>query len=191
METDAAVPLVTDGTDAAVPLVTDSVPLSSPWATSTLREVLLIVFYPLWLLISKCREAGPNPFFKILEGSLPATYYHQDDQCICIKNIHPVSDFHALVIPRKSVRDWRALTSDDLGLLRHMKSVAQKVAQEQKVQEPRYQFQTPPFNSVFQLHLHILSQPMKISSWSGEYATMNSSWAVTPDHVERCLLSAS
>eukprot|EP00959_Pyramimonas_sp_CCMP1952_P379082 7940534-Pyramimonas_sp.AAC.1 len=103
--------------------------------------------------------------------------------CMCFTSIRPAADFHALVVPRKHVQDWKALQADDLELLRHMTSVAEKVSRDHQVTDPRYSFQTPPYNSVHQLHLHIVSQPMtSTGSNGGELLAMNSTWAVTPEY---------
>merc|ERR1712083_345944 len=130
-------------------------------------------------------------FHKILSGELPANVLHQDDLCMCFTSIRPAADFHALVVPKKHIEDWRALEADDLELLRHMTSVAEKVSRDHQVTDPRYSFQTPPYNSIYQLHLHIVARPMHVprtGHQKREFAVMNSTWAVSPDYVEERIL---
>lgn len=67
-------------------------------------------------------------FGKILRGELPATFLHQDDRCIVIRDIAPRAPLHALVIPRKPLVSVAGATAEDAALLGHLMLVAAKVA---------------------------------------------------------------
>jgi histidine triad (HIT) family protein len=159
--------------------------MRAPWQ----HEAYLITICPLVYILNLLLRLRPNPFLKILAEKLPADYYHRDETCICFRDIYPAARFHALVVPRKRFRSWKELMPSDLPLLRHMMQVARKVAEEQAVTNPRFSFQTPPFNTVFQLHLHIMSQPL--TEKGIRQKSMESSWAVTPEYVEQLLVSRS
>lgn len=71
---------------------------------------------------------GDTVFGKILRGELPATFLHQDDRCVAIRDVAPRAPLHALVIPRKPLVSVAAATAEDAALLGHLLLVAAKVA---------------------------------------------------------------
>jgi histidine triad (HIT) family protein len=68
-------------------------------------------------------------FAKILRKELPATFVHEDDRCVAIKDIHPKAPLHVLVIPRKAIGSLAEATPEDEALLGHCLVVARKVAE--------------------------------------------------------------
>ena len=50
------------------------------------------------------RPEGPTIFDKILDGSIPAQFLHQDDKCVAFKDVAPQAPVHFLVIPRRRIR---------------------------------------------------------------------------------------
>ena len=86
-------------------------------------------------------------FDKILDGSIPAQFLHQDDKCVAFKDVAPQAPVHFLVIPRRRIRMIEeAQESDGQGesnlnvvikmiffrdLLGHLLLTAKTVAQEQ------------------------------------------------------------
>jgi len=68
-------------------------------------------------------------FAKILRGELPATFLHQDERCVAIKDIRPQAPLHALVIPRKALASLAQAVEEDAALLGHCLVVARQVAQ--------------------------------------------------------------
>ena len=53
--------------------------------------------------MSEVRPTGPTIFDKILDGSIPAQFIHQDDKCVAFKDVAPQAPVHFLVIPRKRI----------------------------------------------------------------------------------------
>ena len=51
-------------------------------------------------LMSKVSAGSPTIFDKILDGSIPAQFLHQDDKCVAFKDVSPQAPVHFLVIPR-------------------------------------------------------------------------------------------
>eukprot|EP00811_Abedinium_folium_P008344 NODE_17709_length_929_cov_4.506234.p2 GENE.NODE_17709_length_929_cov_4.506234~~NODE_17709_length_929_cov_4.506234.p2 ORF type:complete len:192 (+),score=45.58 NODE_17709_length_929_cov_4.506234:125-700(+) len=146
---------------------------------------VLWVLPPTWLL-NLARRSLPNPFLKILKGKLESPYFFQDEQCICIPDIAPCGAFHALVIPRKVIATLWNLTKNDAPLILHMAKIGRDVAREHGILAPRLCINTPPFNSVFQLHMHVMSTPLDGPGVRGIYGSLkkhalNSSWAVPPE----------
>ena len=49
------------------------------------------------------RPEGPTIFDKILDGSIPAKFIHEDDKCVAFNDVAPQAPVHFLVIPRKRI----------------------------------------------------------------------------------------
>ena len=52
---------------------------------------------------SDASSGGGTIFDKILDGSIPAQFLHQDDKCVAFKDVSPQAPVHFLVIPRKRI----------------------------------------------------------------------------------------
>jgi histidine triad (HIT) family protein len=64
-------------------------------------------------------------FDRLIAGQLPASYVHQDDQCVAFMDINPISRGHVLVVPRVSKPTLAEL---DPALTNHLWQVAQRIA---------------------------------------------------------------
>ena len=76
-------------------------------------------------------DKGPTIFDKILDGSIPADFIHQDDKCVAFKDVNPQAPVHFLVIPRKRIAMIEEAEDGDGDLLGHLMLIARKVAKEQ------------------------------------------------------------
>ena len=74
---------------------------------------------------------GPTIFDKILDGSIPAKFIHEDDKCVAFNDVAPQAPVHFLVIPRKRIAMIEEAEDGDAELLGHLMLVARKVAKEQ------------------------------------------------------------
>ncbi len=63
-------------------------------------------------------------FTRIIDGELPGHFVWSDDVCVAILSINPVTDGHALVIPRVEIDQWIDL---DESLAAHLMRVAHKI----------------------------------------------------------------
>lgn len=99
-------------------------------------------------------------FQKIIDRDLPATFVHEDDQCIAIKDINPASPLHLLVIPRKPIPRLCDTRDEDEPLLGHLLMVANKLAIAHGHGEA-YRIAinngAEAGQSVFHLHIHVLA----------------------------------
>jgi histidine triad (HIT) family protein len=70
-------------------------------------------------------------FTKIIKGEIPAHKIYEDDQVLAFLDIHPVTEGHTLVIPKKQVEflwdldeeDYRALMDAAKKVARHLREV--------------------------------------------------------------------
>jgi histidine triad (HIT) family protein len=59
-------------------------------------------------------------FTKIINGELPGTFVHRDDEAVAIMTINPIATGHVLVIPRKEIDRWTDLPVDATTHLFHL-----------------------------------------------------------------------
>ena len=63
----------------------------------------------------------PSVFTLIINGDLPGHFVWSDDRCVGFLSINPITDGHALVVPRAEVDHWIDLDAD---LAAHLMQVA-------------------------------------------------------------------
>jgi histidine triad (HIT) family protein len=73
--------------------------------------------------------AKDTVFAKILRKEIPATFLHEDADCVVIEDVHPQAPFHALVIPKKPLESLADATAADQALLGRLLLVAREVAE--------------------------------------------------------------
>jgi histidine triad (HIT) family protein len=73
--------------------------------------------------------AQDTVFAKILRREVPATFLHEDEDCVAIVDVHPQAPFHALVIPRKPLESLADAAASDQALLGRLLLVARSVAE--------------------------------------------------------------
>lgn len=66
-------------------------------------------------------------FEKIIAREIPATFEHEDDLCVAIRDIDPKAPTHLLVIPKKPIPRVAEASAADSVLLGHLLSVAGKL----------------------------------------------------------------
>lgn len=69
-------------------------------------------------------------FEKICDREIPAEIVHEDDLCLCFKDISPQAPVHYLVIPRKAIPRVAEAGPSDQDVLGHLLLTASKVAKD-------------------------------------------------------------
>ena len=97
-------------------------------------------------------------FCKIVAGTIPADFVHQDDRCLVIRDINPQAPTHVLVIPREHLDSLDDASQKDEGLLGHLLRVSARVANDLGKDAYRTVINTGAGagQSVFHLHVHVL-----------------------------------
>lgn len=54
----------------------------------------------------------PSVFTLIINGDLPGHFLWSDEQCVAFLSINPITDGHALVVPRAEVDHWLDLDAE-------------------------------------------------------------------------------
>lgn len=100
-------------------------------------------------------------FHKIIRKEIPAEILHEDEVCIIIKDIQPVSPHHYLAIPKKSISSLAHVTEADAQILGHVLVVASDFAKKKNVSQTGYRLVIncgkDGGQTVDQLHVHILA----------------------------------
>jgi len=99
-------------------------------------------------------------FCKIFAREIPAQEVFRDDDIVAFEDIRPVAPTHVLVIPKEHIPSIHDLTRDQGPMLARMMEVANRVADERKVDRDGYRlvFNKGPQagQSVYHVHLHLL-----------------------------------
>jgi len=92
-------------------------------------------------------------FTKIINGEIPGRFLWKDQQCVSFLTIGPLTDGHALVVPRQEVDKWTDAAPE---LLTHLMNVAQRIGQAQVAAfgAPRAGLTIAGFE-VEHLHVHV------------------------------------
>jgi diadenosine tetraphosphate (Ap4A) HIT family hydrolase len=64
-------------------------------------------------------------FTRIINGEIPGTFVHEDDECVAFLSINPLADGHVLVVPRREVDHWIDL---EPSLAAHLFSVSHRIS---------------------------------------------------------------
>ncbi|MEP4078775.1 histidine triad nucleotide-binding protein [Haloferula sp.] len=100
-------------------------------------------------------------FEKICDREIPTDIVHEDDLCVCFKDISPQAPVHFLVIPRKPVARVAEAENSDQALLGHLLLTASKVAKDQGFAENGFRLviNNGPDGgeAVPHLHVHLLA----------------------------------
>ncbi|BCX49544.1 histidine triad hydrolase [Haloferula helveola] len=100
-------------------------------------------------------------FEKICDREIPATIVHEDDRCICFKDISPQAPIHYLVIPRKPIPRVAEASADDEAVLGHLLLIASKVARDEGFAENGFRLVInngrDGGEAVPHLHVHLLA----------------------------------
>lgn len=99
-------------------------------------------------------------FHKIIRREIPAELLHEDEHCVAIRDIHPVSPTHLLVIPKKTLPSLADISSDDRELLGHLLLTANTLAKKEGLDTSGYRVVINSGENagqtVFQLHVHVI-----------------------------------
>jgi histidine triad (HIT) family protein len=100
-------------------------------------------------------------FCKIIAGTVPGDFVHQDERCVVIRDLNPQAPTHVLVIPRDHLESLDDASQKEESLLGHLLRVAARVANNQGHAEDGYRSVVNTGagagQSVFHLHVHVLA----------------------------------
>lgn len=101
----------------------------------------------------------PSLFTKIINRKIPATFEHEDDFCVAIRDINPQAPVHILIIPKKHIVRTSLATDEDQAVLGHLLLTARNVAKKLNLVDGfRIVINNGPHGgeAVPHLHVHLL-----------------------------------
>jgi histidine triad (HIT) family protein len=72
-------------------------------------------------------------FKKIIDREIPADIVYEDDLCLAFRDIDPKAPTHLLVIPKKEIESFAAISDDDQSLIGHLALVTRNLARQLKL----------------------------------------------------------
>lgn len=100
-------------------------------------------------------------FEKIIDREIPADIVHEDDVCICFRDIEPQAPTHLLVVPKKRIVRVGLAAQEDKEILGHLLLTAQDVARKEGFHEDGFRvvINNGPDGgeAVPHLHVHVLA----------------------------------
>ena len=99
-------------------------------------------------------------FCQVAAHEKPATIYYEDEHCVALRDIHPHSPVHILIVPKKHIASLNDITAADEPLLGHLVAVATQVAREKGIAGTGFRMvintNAEGGQTVFHLHLHVM-----------------------------------
>ena len=99
-------------------------------------------------------------FCKIFAREIPAKEVFRDDEIVAFEDIRPVAPTHILIIPKEHIPSVHELRPNHNAVLGRMFEVANRIADERKIDRDGYRlvFNKGPQagQTVYHLHLHLL-----------------------------------
>lgn len=100
-------------------------------------------------------------FEKICDREIPADIVHEDDLCVCFRDISPQAPVHLLIVPRKPIPRIAEAEDKDQALIGHLFLTARRIAKEQGLAEKGFRLVVnngpDGGEAVPHLHIHILA----------------------------------
>jgi len=99
-------------------------------------------------------------FCRIARHEVPATFVHEDPDCVAFRDLQPHAPLHVLVIPRRHIPSVNELGESDETVVGHLVAVARDVARSEGVGDSGYRLVLnagpDAGQSVDHVHLHLL-----------------------------------
>ncbi len=99
-------------------------------------------------------------FCKIINGEIPGTLLHHDDQVTAFRDLHPLASTHILIVPNKHIDSLNGITPEDEPVMGRLFTVARELAQQEGIAENGYRLIANTGvhggQTISHLHLHLL-----------------------------------
>ncbi|MES9971403.1 MAG: histidine triad nucleotide-binding protein [Candidatus Thiodiazotropha sp.] len=99
-------------------------------------------------------------FCKFVSGEIEPDKVYEDDDVLAFRDINPQAPTHILIIPKRHIATLNELQPEDQALMGKLILTAQKVAQQEGIDQVGYRTvincNEAAGQSVFHIHLHLL-----------------------------------
>jgi len=77
-------------------------------------------------------------FCDIVSGKIPSDTIYQDEEVMAFRDINPKASTHLIIIPKSHIPTLAHLSKEQLPLMGHMVSVANKLAKDEGISQSGY-----------------------------------------------------
>ena len=74
-------------------------------------------------------------FQRIADKEIPADMVHEDDVCVCFRDINPQAPTHLLLVPRKPIPRLASVDPEDAEILGHLMTVVRRIVEKEGIAE--------------------------------------------------------
>lgn len=97
-------------------------------------------------------------FCKIISKKISTIFIHESDKLVVFTDIHPKADLHLLIVPKKHIKSFRDLDSNDAEMLSEVYETAARLVVENNLADNAYRLLVNggKAQEVPHLHFHLL-----------------------------------
>jgi histidine triad (HIT) family protein len=99
-------------------------------------------------------------FCKIAKKEIESSIIYEDERVIAFRDIKPAAKVHVLIIPKKHIEGLTSITPEDKDLIGHISLTANKIAEQEKIDESGFRLLVNSGADAGQiighLHFHLL-----------------------------------
>jgi histidine triad (HIT) family protein len=99
-------------------------------------------------------------FCSIIEGKIPSQKVYEDEHVFAFKDINPEAPVHVLIIPKLHISSLNELKEENIYVIGHIYSAAQKIAAELGIADNGYRIVSncgkDAGQTVYHIHFHLL-----------------------------------
>ena len=99
-------------------------------------------------------------FCKIINKQITSEFVYEDEELICIKDIHPQAPVHLLIIPKKHISTVIDISDEDEKLVGKIVRTATKLSKQFNIDESGFRLifncKNDGGQTVYHIHLHLI-----------------------------------
>ena len=111
-------------------------------------------------LLGSGDNMGNCIFCGIIEGKIPSQKVYEDEHVFAFKDINPEAPIHVLIIPKLHISSLNELKEENIYVIGHIYSAAQKIAKELGISNSGYRVVSncgaDAGQTVYHIHFHLL-----------------------------------
>jgi len=99
-------------------------------------------------------------FCKIINKQIKSEFVYEDDDLVCIKDIHPQAPIHLLIISKKHISTVLDISEEDEKLIGKIVRIATKISKQFNIDESGFRLifncKKDGGQTIYHIHLHLI-----------------------------------